>query len=615
MYFSHERPRPQQKELLEDAYACVSGKKHLLAHAPTGIGKTAAVLSAAISYGLENGKTVFFLTPKISQHKIAVEEARRLAERNKLSFTGADIVGRKYCCPDPLLDSADHASFYEMCARRRKAETCLYHNNARGNSGKQKSEASLALQKIRDSYGTIKSNDELRQECAVFKYAGKPMPLCSYEIAMSLARTSSIVVCDYFHALHPHIAPTFFKKLGKKPEDSIIIIDEAQNVSDRVRDALSHSLSPFALKRAIKEAELMKSPVVKPLRLLLKDTEALVAQKPAPVKQTSLPKWDDDSLEELQQLGLDYIETTNRMKSSCLSIATFLAAWPLESREYLRFNNYKGVHHECLDASVATAEIINSAHSVIAMSGTLTPLEMYRDLLGFDPERTEMRQYSSPFPVENRLNIVSDAVTTRFSKRSDELFARIATEVAKITDAVPGNVAVFFPSYKVMREVLPLYKPNKPVFSQKEDSSPQDAAQLLSQFRANKHFGAVLCAVAGGSFAEGIDYPGRDLIAAVVVGVPLAEWNIEAQALVDYYDFKFGEGWNYGYLYPAMNRAVQAAGRVIRSEDDRGVVVFLDERFKWANYAKCFPKDMEAVLTRDAAYCVAEFFGQGAQSA
>jgi DNA excision repair protein ERCC-2 len=177
-----------------------------------------------------------------------------------------------------------------------------------------------------------------------------------------------------------------------------------------------------------------------------------------------------------------------------------------------------------------------------------------------------------------------------------------------VVDAVPGNVAVFFPSYNVMRAVLSYAKLSKPVFQQKERATPAEMKALLDAFRSKSAFGGVLCAVAGGSAAEGIDYPGRDLIAAIVVGVPLKEWDLETKALVDYYEYKYGAGWNYGYLFPAMSRAIQAAGRVIRSESDRGAIVFLDERFRWANYAKCFPKDLQITLTRDAAYCVEDFF-------
>ncbi len=613
MYFSHERPRPHQKELIDDVYAAVSERKHLLAHAPTGIGKTAAVLSPAISYALENNKSVFFLTPKISQHQIAVDEVSRLAKLNGLEFTAADIVGRKYSCVDPVLDAADQPSFYEICRRRRKSESCQYYNNARGNSKRQKDAAALAFQKLMEGYGTVMGNSELKEECAGFRYAGRPMPLCAYEISLKIAKQSPVVIADYFHVLHPPIAEHFLKGIGKKLEDSIIIIDEAQNASDRIRSVLSHSLTPFMLTRAIKEAELLKSPLAKELSRLKRDVGRLAEQEPRIIKLNDIPVWGDGALGDLKALGEEYLEATNRMRSACISVYSFLSNWAVGSQEYLRMSNSHGVHHSCLDASISTAGIIASAHSVIAMSGTLLPLEMYRDLLGFEPGRTLMRQYPSPFPRENRVNVVSDTVTTRFAKRSNEQFARIASEVAKVADTVPGNVAVFFPSYRVMREVLASFSPNKPVYSQKERSTPEESAQLLSHFRSNKHFGAVLCAVAGGSFAEGIDYPGRDLLAAIIVGVPLAEWNLETKALVDYYEYKFGEGWNYGYLYPAMNRAIQAAGRVIRSDSDRGAVVLLDERFKWANYAKCFPKDMELLLTRDPAFVVSEFFRQPAK--
>lgn len=381
---------------------------------------------------------------------------------------------------------------------------------------------------------------------------------------------------------------------------------------DRLRKTMSSAATAFTARRAVKEAGLVNSPIQAKLEKLERELSKLerMADRESLAKKAMVPEFSDADMGDLLETGLSYVEATNRTRSACLALRSFYERWPTDGPEYLRVarRDNQSVEMVCLDASIASGPVVQEAHSVIAMSGTFTPPEMYRDLLGFPVDRTELREYPSPFPPQNRLNIISDKVTTRFAKRTEENFELIAAEVGKVVDAVPGNVAVFFPSYNVMRAVLSYAKLSKPVFQQKERATPAEMKALIDAFRSKSAFGGVLCAVAGGSAAEGIDYPGRDLIAAIVVGVPLKEWDLETKALVDYYEYKYGAGWNYGYLFPAMSRAIQAAGRVIRSESDRGVIVFLDERFRWANYARCFPKDLQVTFTRDAAFCVEDFF-------
>ena len=135
-----------------------------------------------------------------------------------------------------------------------------------------------------------------------------------------------------------------------------------------------------------------------------------------------------------------------------------------------------------------------------------------------------------------------------------------------------------------------------------------ELAALLDKFRDNYSRGYVLLGVASGSLAEGIDYAGDKLLAAIIVGIPLAEMDLERQALIDYYEEKFGRGWHYAYLYPAIIKALQCAGRVIRSANDRGIAVFLDKRYVWKNFRNCFPKDFNAIKTREPAYLVERFF-------
>jgi len=256
------------------------------------------------------------------------------------------------------------------------------------------------------------------------------------------------------------------------------------------------------------------------------------------------------------------------------------------------------ISYLCLDPSFVTRDLIEESYSTIVMSGTLQPLDMYKDVLGF-PENTIIKDYKSPFKNENRLTMIIPKTTTKYSERSDRQFAEISKILAEITNAVPGNCSLFFPSYHIRNRVYNYFatKSNKSIFLEEPGLSKEQKNELLERFGSYKDTGAILMGAVSGSFSEGVDYIGDLLKCVVVVGIPLGKPDLETNSLIDYYETKFGKGWEYGYSLPAMSRVLQGAGRCIRSETDRGVIVFLDSRFTWANYFKCFPKDWDIKVT------------------
>jgi DNA excision repair protein ERCC-2 len=232
------------------------------------------------------------------------------------------------------------------------------------------------------------------------------------------------------------------------------------------------------------------------------------------------------------------------------------------------------------------------------MSGTLSPTSMYKELLGFDTTAEE--SYKSPFPEKNKLNIIIPRTSTKYETRNEEQYREIAEIIVRATNKIPGNTAVFFPSYILRDDVNKHFSKlsEKPVFVEKQKFTKKEKLEFLEAFKGYKNVGAVLLGVIGGNFGEGIDLPGDFLKGVIIVGLPLQRPDLETQALIKYYDEKFKKGWDYGYLFPAFNRALQSAGRCIRSETDKGVIIFLDERYTWKNYNRCFPPswDMKATL-------------------
>jgi len=242
------------------------------------------------------------------------------------------------------------------------------------------------------------------------------------------------------------------------------------------------------------------------------------------------------------------------------------------------------------------------------MSGTLTPPEMYADLLGL--KQYVLKQYQDPFAEEHRLNLVVEEVTTKFKFRSPEQYKQIASICADIVNAVPGNTLVFFPSYMLRNEVKKSFDQlcSRLVLTEVPGMSKEQKNALLEKFRQAQERGAVLLAVTGGSFGEGIDLPGDEVKCVIVVGVPLSKPDLETRELVDYYQDKYGEGMSYGYIFPAITKTMQNAGRCIRSETDRGVIVFMDARYTWEHYSKCFPPEWKMQITKRWAERVRAFF-------
>ncbi|MBD3389656.1 hypothetical protein GF415_01740 [Candidatus Micrarchaeota archaeon] len=598
IYFRHESLRKQQENLVKDAYSAIENEENLLAHAPVGLGKTDALLSPAVSYALENNKTVFFLTPKISQHRIALDVVRGLARKYGLDLRAVDLVGRRYSCIDPVLSEQDHEGFYQACERKRKREECHFFRNAKGYSRLEEAKADRLFKEVLKKYGCGMNHEDLVE-------LGRQKEACPYEWMTKIAARSNVIIADYFHMMLPQIRDVLLSRLKKKISDSIIIVDEAHNLSRRVRDQLSVSTNSFFLRKLDKELRFlgMESHFYSKFnrwarKELGRAREKLVSRESFFEAISNEEYAPAELAEYLESCGEGFMEATGK-RSFSLKFSRFLQRWA-DSRDTTPSVNILRkkrdsffLSKKALDPSPATSKI-NSAHSAILTSGTLLPLEMHRDVLGLDAGNTQMKMYTSPFRKKNKLNIILEGFTTKYSRREPGEYKRMAAMLDKIVETTPGGTALFFPSYKVMDAVLSFMN-SRNLLVQRERMKPSEIGDLLKSFRKK----GALCAVQGGSLSEGVDFCQGEIKTAVVVGVALDEMSLEVESLIDHYDTKFGRGWDYGYLYPAVIKAIQAGGRAIRKETDRAVVVYMDERFRWKNYSPLLPKDERFVSAPD----------------
>jgi len=584
--FPHKEKREIQDKFLQDVVRHLNNDNNFLAHAPTGLGKT-TVLGPALFYALRKKKTIFFLTPMHTQHKIAVETLKMIKEKHNMDILVVDFIGKKWN--------------YNKIKRK----------------GKLTFEAQTTLKKLK----TLNPLD-VEKAC---KVCGDSK-LCPYEMSCILAQKADVIICDYFHILSPGIRDHFLKKMNKDLSQTVLIFDEAHNLPSKTRDLLTVTLSTFTVNASMKECKKMgyedTSKKIKKIKDIL---ESLVKKKTTIEKNEALILKEEFKKEiekisgyktlklNLNQIGDQALE--QKKKSYTKSIANFMEAWLGQDEGFARIirkafdkkgKAYISLSYRCLDPSMVLKPIAEEAQ-IITMSGTLTPTQMYKDLFGF---KTETEEYTDPFPKQNRLNIIVPKTTTKFSQRDPEMWQKIAIVTSKIVNSIPGNSVVFFPSYYVRDMVNEHFQSmcEKTTFIEHSKMSKEERDSMLENYKNYKDQGAVLLGVSSGSYGEGIDLPGDFLKAVIIVGLPLAKPDLETKQLIEYYDARFGKGWDYGYVFPALLKTIQNAGRCIRSKDDKGVIVFLDERYVWQNYSKCFPKDWHIKTTRMPINLIETFF-------
>ncbi len=585
LYFRHDSYRNGQRELAMDAWQAIVSRGSLLAHAPTGMGKTDAVLAAALTSAVEEGATAFFLTPKTSQHRIALEVARGIMKKHGLRFGVTDLVGRGRMCLDAK--AAASPEFYSLCRRKREKGKCMFFEQFKASR--------------KESVERVKKNGapshlELVEDARL-------LGVCPYELSLEAAKASKLVIADYNHFFVPSIRQSLLTRMNRKIGDLVVVVDEAHNLCSRMRSERSATLKPQWAARAGEEAKRVgDGELAMQLRQLALDLEAFLRDRTRKAGEAEVTKEEllaffssaAGFAQELFDCGEAFLEQQDGGGSACLRMAGFLEVWLSAGGDYARVAEAeKGFKCRALDARPLTA-VANEAMAAIAMSGTLLPLEMHRDLLGFDAGKTELKEYPSPFPPENRLNLLVGDVTTRFSERNALQYSAIAFKVQKIIEEAGGRTAVFFPSFGVMREITA--RIDSKVVQQRPEMNSSDTEGVMLEF---KETNGVLFAVAGGKLAEGVDYCNGEIKCAVVVGLPVEQKSLEQEALIGYYDRLFGRGWEYAVVFPAVNKALQAAGRGIRKQTDKMVAVFMDERYGKGLYRKCLPQDFRATRTAE----------------
>jgi len=579
LQFPFDYLRAGQEEIISAVARGVWQRDALLVSAPTGIGKTMAVLYPAVKQALKLGKKLFFLTSKTLQQEAAVKALDLL---NDGSFRVLRVRAKqKMCAHTEMICHEDFCPFAARYSEKMSKSGLLTH---------------------------IVTSMRYFDPDLTFELS-RSTEVCPFEVSLELIEQADVIVCDYNYIFDPYVGLKTYSQ-DKDYSDCVLVVDEAHNLVDRGRSWYSPELHEKSFEE-VRMQFLSRNCWIdgwENLLAILRDHFRELAEVlEDDIQQALCSPSRELFLEqrtEWERIVLEYIgwKIENRIAEEedpvidfYFKLMKFANMLSEEGDEFAHIieRTPEGLRLKvfCKDPSRFLGEIFDSAHATVALSATLEPFEFYRKTLGFPEDRTAELSLPSPFPRSNRKIVVISDVDTTYKRRADH-YVRIAENVAQIADAGDGNFLALFPSYAFLREIAERMPPTqKRVMVQRTDMTDYERNAILDILRDRPRKGNLILAVSGGMYAEGVDYQGDMLSGVLVIGPALPQVSFEQELLKEYYDEHYGAGFEFAYLIPGMTRVVQSAGRVIRSERDVGVIALLCKRFTQESYTRYFPAD------------------------
>ncbi len=648
--FPYREMREAQRDMIVECWRDMRAGKTLFAQAPTGIGKTIATLYPAVRcYGENRCDKIFYLTAKNATRREAFGAMQRLVEAGT-PMRACVITAREAAC---LCETA------KTDGRRLTAHcnpvACPY---ARGYYDR----AEAIIGGLLSSGKTLFSGIDIRE-------AAKAGEVCPYELALDLSERCEVIICDYNYVFSPTVSLRRYLTddiPGTEGHRYIFLVDEAHNLPDRARDMYGgyltlaevcaaqdalHALETeaaqgiFPHEDAFFEDGNSRTPRLSAAsaddligalsRMAGRCAESLVVGMDGVRRGVSLDRSEPVELvEAVRALSLlcdrwlyrhDDHPLTAIVDGLAASLRAFRTAAELYDRRFATFTEVEGtdvrVRLCCLDPAGILRPILQKAVARVLFSATLTPADYFADILGGDRDSVTVA-FDSPFPTEHLCVAICDRISTRYEDR-EASYRRVVSYIAATVSAKPGNYMVYFPSYAYLEQVYALFCKKYPTVKtvvQTPGMSYAEREDFIASFAPDATSLQIGFCVLGGSFSEGVDLPGRCLIGAIIVGVGIPGLSNERNIMRDYYDERAaggeqgsGEGYAYAYTYPGMNHVLQAAGRVIRRPEDRGVVVLLDDRYAEEPYRHLYPAHWENLTSVENAHdlfdYLTEFWG------
>jgi len=578
--------REGQRELVTSVYRTILRKKKLFIQAPTGVGKTMATIFPAVkAVGEGLGDKIFYLTAKTITRTVA-EQAFQILKKNGLQYKVATLTAKEKIC---------------FCEKAEcNPDACPY---AKGH-----------FDRVNDAvYEMITTMEEMSREN--IETQAKKHSVCPFEMGLDVSLWVDAIICDYNYVFDPNAHLKRFFSAGKKGE-YLFLIDEAHNLVERGREMYSAVLYKeefLQMKKAVRYES------VKLTRQLAGCNQMLLEMKREcqtykeynsishfALKLLNVMNGLQKLLEEKEQVDEEVLEFYFHVRN-------FLNIYEEVDENYVIYTELEEggdfkLKLFCVNPAVKLQNFLSQGNSTVFFSATLLPIRYYKRLLSVETDDYAVYAHS-PFKEANRLLVLGQDVSTKYTRRGYEMYERFAIYIKNVMQAKPGNYLVFFPSYRFMEEVRETFERYRTeemcCMMQEQNMNEQDREAFLQEFEAEREGSLAGFCVMGGIFSEGIDLTKERLIGAMIVGTGLPQVCNEREILKQYFDRHGENGFDYAYLYPGMNKVLQAAGRVIRTEEDKGVIALLDDRFAGRRYLEIFPREW-----RKLTYCNVKTIGE-----
>ena len=569
--------RKGQRELAVSVYRTILRKKKLFIQAPTGVGKTISTVFPAVkAVGEELGEKIFYLTAKTITRTVAEQAFETLREQN-LKFKVITLTAKEKIC------------FCEETSCN--PDDCPY---AKGH-----------FDRVNDAvYELLMQEDVMSRE--VLEAQARKHKVCPFEMALDVSTWVDGVICDYNYVFDPDARlRRFFAEGGAG--GYLFLIDEAHNLVERGRQMYSAELCK---EDFLSVKKLVKGEAPRFAKRLEACNKILLAMK----KECENYK----VLDNISHFGIqlmNVLSETDRYLEECVDkevretvldfyfqVRSFLNIYDGLDENYVIYTEYQEngrfvLKLFCVNPAANLQKCLDKGNSAVFFSATLLPIQYYKRLLSTEKDNYAV-YIDSSFDTKKRLLMNGVDVSTRYAMRSREMYQRYATYIFRVVKAKMGNYLIFFPSYRFMEDVYQEFtqllasdEEEMELVIQQKHMDEEERENFLRAFEMGREKSLIGFGVLGGIFSEGIDLTNEKLIGTLIIGTGLPQVCNEREILKSYFDQKGLYGFDYAYRYPGMNKVLQAAGRVIRTEDDRGVILLLDERFQREKGKEIFPKE------------------------
>ncbi len=567
--------RSGQKKLIEDVYRTILRRKNLFIQAPTGVGKTISTIFPAVkAVGEGLADRIFYLTAKTITASVARDTFELLGEYGYRAKVIQITAKEKLCLCEEM-----------EC----NPINCPY---AKGH-----------YDRVNDAVYEILTTENFFSRDEIIVQAQKHT-VCPFELCLDIATWADDIVCDYNYLFDPNVYLKRFFQEGIKG-DYIFLVDEAHNLVERSREMYSAQL--------IKEDFLLCKKIIKPYsrkiekildkcnKLLLeykRECESYVVYENVGNLIFSLMRLASE-LDDFLQKPMEF-QGRKDLLDFYFSVRNFLSIYDLVDDHYVIYTKLLDdgrfmLKLFCVDPSENVQNCLDKANATIFFSATLLPVNYYKSLLSTKTDNYAIYAHSI-FDPEKRLLLFGNDVSTKYTRRNDAEFMKMSEYIYKTVKCRKGNYMVFFPSYKLMNQVYEIYREmdfDSEIIVQTSGMSEEEREEFLEEFSIQRNNSLIAFCVMGGIFGEGIDLKNEQLIGVIVVGTGLPQISDEREILKNYYDKLNGNGFDYAFRYPGINKVLQAAGRVIRTVEDNGVIVLLDERFLQSDYGPLYPREWD----------------------